>query len=159
MVSLFLPYIILYTWLINFTLYYFIQDKPAADLLLEECTYIPIDNLMEMLTFCVETTYFGMGSDIYWKKEGLAMGSPLSQVLTNIYLENFKKMALRSTSQKLLMWLWYIDDIFILYPHQEDFQTLLDHANSIQPSIQFTIEKEQDNQLTFLDVLLTHSEQ
>ena len=35
-----------------------VRDKLAADSLLEERTCIPIDNLMEMLTFCVETTYF-----------------------------------------------------------------------------------------------------
>ena len=46
---------------------------------------------MEILTFCVETTYFGMGSDIYQQKEGLAMGSPLSPVLANIYIEYFEK--------------------------------------------------------------------
>ena len=51
-----------------------IWDKLAADLLLEERIYIPIDNLIEMLTFCVKTTYFGMGSDIYWQDEGLTMG-------------------------------------------------------------------------------------
>ena len=37
-----------------------IRDKLAVDPLLE-CTYILIDNLMEMLTFCIETTYFRMG--------------------------------------------------------------------------------------------------
>ena len=47
-----------------------VRDKLAADPLLEEHTCIPIDNLMEMLTFCVEITYFRMGSD---------MGSPLSR--------------------------------------------------------------------------------
>ena len=55
-----------------------VRDKLAADLLLEECTCIPIDNLMEILTFCVETTYFRMGSNIYHQEEGLAMGSPIT---------------------------------------------------------------------------------
>ena len=73
------------------------RDNLAADPLLEEHTCIPIDNLMEMLTFCVETTDFGMGSDIY-RLEGLAMGSPLSPVLTNIYMKYFEEMALGSTS-------------------------------------------------------------
>ena len=45
-----------------------VQDKLAADSLLEEHTCILIDNLMEMLTFCVKTTYFGMGSDMHVKK-------------------------------------------------------------------------------------------
>ena len=61
-----------------------VRDKLTADPLLKERTCIPIDNLMEMLTFCVETTYFGMGSDIYRQEEGLAMGSPLSPVLANL---------------------------------------------------------------------------
>ena len=116
-----------------------VQDKLAAHPLLEKRTCIPIDNLMEMLTFYVETTYFGMGSDIYRQEEGLAMGSPLSPVLANIYMEYFEEMALGSTSLKPSMRLRYVDDKFILWPHQEDVQTLLDHVNSIRPSIQFTM--------------------
>ena len=46
-----------------------VRDKLAADPLLEECASILIDNLMEMFTFCVETTYFEMGSDIYTNKK------------------------------------------------------------------------------------------
>ena len=40
-----------------------VRDKLTADLLQEEHTCIPNDNLIEMLPFCVETTYFGMESD------------------------------------------------------------------------------------------------
>ena len=68
------------------------------------------------------------------------MGSPLSPVLADIYMEYFKEMALVSTSLKPSMWLRYIDDTFILWPHQEDVQILLGHMNSIRPSIQFTME-------------------
>ena len=121
-----------------------VQDKLATDPLLEARTCILIDNLIEMLTFCVETTYFGMGSDIYRQEEGLAMGLPV---------------AFGSTSLKPSMWLRNVDDTFILWPHQEDVQILLDHVNSIWPSIQFTMEKEQDNKLPFLDVLVTRTEQ
>ena len=44
-----------------------VQDKFVVDLLLEECICILKDNLIEILTFCMETTYYGMGSDIYNK--------------------------------------------------------------------------------------------
>ena len=64
-----------------------IRAKLVADLSLEKRTCIPKDNLMEMLTFYAETTYFGKGSGIYWH-----MGSPLSPVLANIYLEYFDVM-------------------------------------------------------------------
>ena len=102
-----------------------VRDKLAAHPLLEERTFIPIDNLMEMLTFWVETTFFGMRSDIYRQEEGLVMGSPLSPVLANIYMEYFEEMALGSISRKPSMWLRYVDGTFILWPHQENVQTLL----------------------------------
>ena len=54
-----------------------VRDRLAFDSSLER-TSIPIDNLMEMLTFCTQTTHFGMGSHIYLQDEGLAMGLPLS---------------------------------------------------------------------------------
>ena len=136
-----------------------VLEKLDTDPLPEEHTCIPIDNQMEMLTFFVETTYFGKGSDIYCQEEGLAMGSPLSPLLANIYMEYFEEMALGSTSLKPSMRLRYVNDTFILWPHQEDVQILLDHENSIQPSKQFTMEKELDNKLPFLNVLVTRTEQ
>ena len=42
------------------------------------------------------------------------MGSPLSLVLDNVYMEYFEQMTLGSTSQNPLMWLRYIDDTVIL---------------------------------------------
>ena len=54
-----------------------VQDKLIVDSLLEKCNYIPTDNLMKMLTFCVEKTYFRLGSALYQEEEGLVMGSSL----------------------------------------------------------------------------------
>ena len=54
-----------------------VQEKLIVDSLLEKCKYIPTDNLMKMLTFCVEKTYFGLGSAIYQEEEGLVMDSSL----------------------------------------------------------------------------------
>ena len=136
-----------------------VRDKLAADHFLEECTCIPIDNLMEMLTFCEEITYFGMGSDIYRQEVELAMSLPLSPVLANIFMEYFEEMALESISLKSSMWLRYVDDTFILWPHQKEVQILLDHVNSIWSSIQFIMEKGQGSKLSFLVVLVTRTEQ
>ena len=49
------------------------------------------------------------------------------------------------------MWLRYVDDTFILW-------SLLDHVNSVLPSILFPVEKEQNNKLPFLDVIVTRTE-
>ena len=68
-------------------------------------------------------------------------------------------MTLGSISLKPSLWLRYVDDTFIVWLHQEDIQILLYHVNSIQSCIQFTMEKEQDNRLSFLDVLINYMEQ
>ena len=64
-----------------------VRDELATDPSLEERTCIPVDILMEVLNFCMKTTYIGMELDIYQQKEGLAMRSPFSTVLANEYFE------------------------------------------------------------------------
>ena len=51
-----------------------------------------------MLTFCVETTYFGMKSDVYQQEEVLAIGLPLSPEMTNIYMERDKRLSFLDVS-------------------------------------------------------------
>ena len=90
-----------------------------------------------------------MSSDIYRQEEGVAMGSPLLLVLTNVQMEYFEEMASGCISLKSSLWLRYIDGTFILWPYQEDVRTLLDLTNLIRPSIQSRIGKEQYNKLSF----------
>ena len=56
-----------------------------------------------------------MGSDMYRQEEGQAMGSLLYWPTYT-----FEEMAIGSTSLKPSIWLRYIDDTFVLCPHQED---------------------------------------
>ena len=57
------------------------------------------------------------------------------------------------------MFLRYLDDIFIFWLQQEVVLASMVNMNSIRSSIQFTREKERNNLLTFLDVLITRTEQ
>ena len=131
------------------------KDNLVADPSLEERSCIPTDNLMEMLTFFEETIYFGVGCNIYRQEEGLAMGSPLSPLLCNVYMEYFEEMALGSKSLKPSLCLKFGDDTFIISHYQENDRTLLDHVNSIRPSIQFILEKKTKPQIILSDVLIT----
>ena len=73
-------------------------------------------------------------------------------------MECFEEMASRSTSLKPSMCHRCVDDIFILWPHQEDVQTIRTHVNSIRLSTQFTMEKEQNDTLPFLGVFAARTE-
>ena len=83
------------------------------------------------------------------------MGSPLSPVIANIYMEGFEEEALDTAADQPSMWLRYVDDTFVVWPHgSEKLKLFHSHLNSLRRSIQFTIEEEQDNHLLFLDVLV-----
>ena len=52
------------------------------------------------------------------------------------------------------MWLRYGDDTFLLWPYgPEELSLFLKHINNLRPSIQFTMEVEDDGKISFLDVL------
>jgi hypothetical protein len=72
---------------------------------------------MELLGLCLRTTYFRVDDKFYQQKDGMAMGSALSPIISNIFMEHFEKLALDSVQYKPLLCLWYGDDIFVVWPH------------------------------------------
>jgi hypothetical protein len=51
------------------------------------------------------------------------------------------------------LWKQYVDDTFVIAP-RDQASRLLNHLNSLKPSIQFTIVYEQDNSIAFLDTVI-----
>ena len=70
------------------------------------------------------------------------MGSSLSPVLANIYMEYFETELLKEIPVDLRpsLWLRYVDDVFCIYEDMSKFESFLEHLNRVRPSIQFTYE-------------------
>ena len=80
------------------------------------------------------------------------MGSPISPVLADIYMENFEKVAFRNYSQPPRIWWRYVDDTFVIMK-KDHVQGFCDHINKISPKIKFTMELESEmGQLPFWTV-------
>ena len=87
------------------------------------------------------------------------MGSPLSPIIANIFMENFEEKALESAPLQPRLWLRYVDDTFIIWPHdRHHLKDFLNHLNSQHPDITFTMEIEQHNSIPFLDTLISKPE-
>ena len=82
------------------------------------------------------------------------MGSPVSAVVANLYLEFFEELALRTAPARPRIWKRYVDDTFTLVK-QGDLDELLVHLNSIRPSIKLTTELEEGGSIPFLDTRVT----
>ncbi len=78
------------------------------------------------------------------------MGSPVSPIVANLFMEHFEETALDT---RFRFWKRYVDDIFCIIKSEFLDESLL-FLNSLFPSIQLTSEVETNGSLRFLDVLV-----
>ena len=77
------------------------------------------------------------------------MGSPVSVVIANLYMEEFEERAISTATYKPKIWKRYV--MTLLQQLGEDYvDGFLQHLNSQQPTIRFTTEIEKDNTIPFL---------
>jgi hypothetical protein len=128
-----------------------IRSYLESDNTLKDRCPLSVDQLLTLLEFCLDTTYFVFQGDFYQQTHGAAMGSPVSPLVANIYMEDFEKKALASAPHPPSMWLRYVDDTFVKIG--EDYiQEFTDHINSQDANIKFTNEPEVEGSIPFLDV-------
>ena len=82
------------------------------------------------------------------------MGSPVSPVVANLCMEAIEEMAITTTPVPPKVWKWYVDYSFCIIKRNavDSFHNSL---NGIDHHISFTIEEENNNQIVFLDSLVT----
>ena len=111
--------------------------------------------IASLVELCLRSTFFSFQEVIYEQVDGVAMGSPLSPVVANLFMEHFEESALRTFPLQPKWWKRYVDDTNVCWPHGLDrLEEFQQHINNLVPSISFTKELECNNQLPFLDVLL-----
>ena len=135
-----------------------IEKLLKEDTGLQNRTTMSIKHIMNLLEFCLKSTYFTYQGKYYEQVEGAAMGSPISPIVANLYMENFELTALNTSPNPPLMWKRFVDDTFVVMKkaHKEEFLT---HLNSVDNNIQFTTEEPRsDGSLPFLDILITPDE-
>ena len=136
-----------------------VKKRLEQDTKLPERTNLSVDAVIELLDLCSNTTYFQF-NDIFLKQtKGRAMGSALSPILSDIYMEEFENDVINTAKTKPTIWYRYVDDTYVIWPENEQkVEDFLDFINSKCPSIKFTMEKEKNGSLPFLDVKITRKE-
>jgi hypothetical protein len=76
-----------------------------------ERSFLSADVIMELLGTCLKMTLFEVSDEFYQQTDRMAMGTPLSSVISNTYMENFEKVAIEQSDLRHKIWLRYIDDI------------------------------------------------
>ena len=129
------------------------KERLVLDNTLHLRTTLSPENIYDLLKLCLTTTCFQWREKFYEQTRGAPMGSPLSPVRANLFMEEFEKKALATSTLNPGFWFRYVDDTLSSWAHGlENLHRFLEHINSLHPSIKFTLE------IPFLDVLLVIQE-
>ena len=126
------------------------KERLREDASLEQRT-LPVEDIIHLLSFCLKTTQFTYNGTYYQQVFGTAMGSPVSAVIANMAMEDVEQRALATSPVKPFFWKRYVDGVISAVSGNEA-ERLLSHLNAVEPSIQFTLEREKDRHLPFLDL-------
>ena len=91
----------------------------------------------------------------YYKQvDGVATGFPLGPALANTFMWSFESKWLRdcATDFKPVFYRRYTNDIFVLFSSPNHADKFREYLSFKHPNITFSIEKEKDGCLPFLDI-------
>ena len=131
-----------------------IKDLLVKDNTLKERTVMEVEDIILLLEFCLKNTYFSFQGQFYEQVEGAAMGSPVSPIVANLYMEYLEQKALSTAPNPPKFWGRYVDDTFVIHK-EANKQSFLQHINSVDPAIRFTVEdNKEDGSIPFLDTIV-----
>ena len=82
------------------------------------------------------------------------MGIKMAPNYANIFMGRLEDRILQSADLKPTLWVRYIDDIFMLWPHGPiSLKSFLDHINNFHSTIKFS-SSHSSEQIHFLDVMI-----
>ncbi|GJQ70462.1 hypothetical protein Trydic_g22875 [Trypoxylus dichotomus] len=99
------------------------------------------DSITNLFKHCLRTSYFVWDGSFYEQTDGVAMDSPLSPVVANLFMEQFESLAIETAVDKPTVWWRYVEDTFVICPYGRDkLDRFLEHLNGAHPNIQFTMD-------------------
>ena len=130
----------------------------AVDLLFEKNTGFKISkaDLKKLFQFANSGTHLMFEGKFYDQRDSVAMRSQLGPALANLFRRYHEQKWLQSFEEcELILYRKCVDDIICLFNSESGADKLFVFLNQQLPKIKFTIVKQTENQLSFLNLLIT----
>ena len=131
-----------------------IKDLLEKDHTLKKRTVWAVSDIILLLEYCLKNTYLSFQDQFYEQVEDAAMRSPVSPIVANLYMEYLEQKTLSTAPNPPRSWCRFVDDTFVI--HMEvNKQGFLQHINSVDPAIKFTVEdNKEDGSIPFLETIV-----
>ena len=110
-----------------------------------------------LLSLAVKDSFFLFNGTYYEQVDGVAMGSPLGPTLANIFLCHWEEIWLKKCPKQFRPEYYnrFMDDTFLLFSSEDHVNKFKKYINTRHKNMTFTHEIEKNNNLAFLDILVT----
>ena len=111
----------------------------------------------ELLTLATKSSCFLFNGVYYSQIDGVAMGSPLGPTLANLFLCYHEEKWLNDCPIQFRPKYYkrYVDDVFLMFESSSQVKKFLRYMNSRHANIKFTVEEEENDSISFLDIAIT----
>ena len=116
-------------------------------------TAIPQDKFLDLVHLVLTTTWYTFNSQFYQQTDGVAMGGPASSTTAEIYMQAYEHTAITTALHLPKVWERFADDVYSILKRTH-LEKSFHHINNLHQNIKFTMEKESNGELAFLDTLL-----
>jgi formyltetrahydrofolate hydrolase len=105
----------------------------------------------------MKQNYLQFDQRFYQPDKGIAMGSPISGLIAEIFLQHYEQDLIKNSLDSRIITFYnrYVDDIIIIHDQNRtnanDIQKCM---NKIHKDLQFKVTEEKDNKISFLDLLI-----
>ena len=131
-----------------------------CDFLFTEINNFSRNDFEKILRIVLQNNIYIFDGKIYKQTDEVAMGSPVGPSIANAFLCFHEQIWLNGFPEdfKPVYYRRYADNIFALFRSRDHLEKFTNYLNSKQKNIKFTYEKESNNSLRFLDILISRSE-
>lgn len=112
---------------------------------------------LELLKFVFDSTYLNFENKFFSQIFGTPMGSCISPILSSYVLDELITTSLNKLDFHIPFLKRYVDDLILSVPEPE-IDNILNTFNQFDSNLQFTVEKEINNSIPFLDMCLIRTD-
>jgi hypothetical protein len=136
-----------------------LKENLSSNSSLSQAAIVELINLTRTV---LKQNYFKFEDEVFSQNDGLAMGSPLSSILAEIFLNHVENKYLWSENNrlknKIVFYHRYVDDTIVLFDGtKRQLKMLGSFLNNLHKNLKFTLEEENNKSLNFLDLTISRT--
>ena len=114
------------------------------------------DNIVSLLSLCTTDSIFKFGHLKYKQTDGVTMGTPLAPLISEYFLRKLEEK-FTVEHKEIKFYCRYVDDCFLLADISLNSLMIQNWFNILHGKLKFSIETEEENKISYLDILVTRT--